>query len=144
MDKKYQLTFYKAEYAQYNRILEDDDIRKQVSTFLIKYISLEAFYKKMLITMKEKNGKVLSKKEKQHLFVSVADVNNVLEYFGISCDKQLIERIFGSNDKNYMECSVKKLRDRLVHNVNDNVLRVIIERYDKINEDLDLFAGILN
>ncbi len=143
MDKKYQLTFYKAEYCQYNRILEDMEIRNRVSAFLLKYISLEAFYKKMLIAMRESEGKTLSTKDKHDLKVMVPDVRKVLEHFGVSCDEQLIERIFGSNNKNYMECSIKKLRDRLVHGVNDNVLRIIIERFDKIEEDLDSFAEVL-
>ena len=65
----------------------------------------------------------------------------VLRFFDIKVDKDLVERIFGSNNKNYMECSIKKLRDRLVHNVNENVLRVILERYDDIMSDIDKFIS---
>ena len=35
----------------------------------------------------------------------------------------------------------KKMRDRLVHNVNENVLRVILERYDDIMSDIDKFIS---
>ena len=41
-----------------------------------------------------------------------------------------------------MECSIKKLRDRLVHNANDNVLRIILERDEQINKDIDKFIGL--
>lgn len=143
MDKKYQMTFYRADFAQYNRILEDEEIKNRISTFLLKYVSLEAFYKKMLIAMRERKGKKLSRKDKDNLSVTVNDVKRTLEYFDVHCDDDLIERIFGSNDKNYMDCSIKKLRNRLVHNVNDNVLKVILERYESIMNDLDDFSAIL-
>lgn len=143
MDKRYQMTFYKADFAQYNRILEDEDIKNRISTFLLRYVSLEAFYKKMLIAMRESNGKKLTKAEKNRLSVTVTDVKKALSYFDVDCDEKLIERIFGSNDKNYKECSIKKLRDRMVHSVNDNVLRTILERYEDIMADLDAFSMML-
>lgn len=67
-----------------------------------------------------------------------------MDYYEIQYDADLIERIFGSNDKNYMECSIKKLRNRLVHNVNDNVLRVVLERYDSMISDLDEFVSMFS
>ena len=100
-------------------------------------------YKKMLTAYKEKNGIKLTQKEKRIQGVDVNQVKKVLAEFQISADNALVERIFGSNDRNYMECSVKKLRDRLVHNVNENVIRVILERYDVIIEDLNGFAALL-
>ena len=108
----------------------------------MKYVSVEAFYKKLLIYEKEYNGKKLSVKEKRNLRVKVLDVKRVLNFFNISCDEALVERIFGSNDKNYMECSIKKLRDRMVHSVNDKVLGVILERYDDMNRDMDDFISL--
>ena len=81
------------------------------------------------------------------LMLSSQDLSDFIsKYYLVSelatCDKNLIERIFGSNDKNYMECSIKKLRDRLVHNANDNVLRIILERYEQINKDIDDFIAL--
>ena len=139
MNKNYQLTFYKSELNQYNYILKNENIKNQISLFLLKYVSIEAFYKKLLIAEKEKNGIKLSKKEKNNLRVTVNDVKRVLSFF---CVDDLIERVFGSNDKNYMECSIKKLRDRLVHNVNDNVLRSILERYEQIDDDINKFLEL--
>ena len=103
---------------------------------------MEAFYKKLLIAEKEKSGKKLTQCDKRNLRVISSDVKRVMAFFDIECDEDLIERIFGSNDKNYMECSIKKLRDRLVHNANDNVLRIILERYEQINKDIDDFIGL--
>ncbi len=65
-----------------------------------------------------------------------------LKYYEIDYDPELENRIFGSKNDNYMDCSIKKLRDRLVHNVNSNVLRVILERYDKMDEDLNSFIDM--
>ena len=144
MDKKYQMTFYKAEFLQYNQILSDEDIRDKVSGFLLKFISLESFYKKMLVAVREGNGIKLSKKEKKNLKIDVNSINSVLVHFEVVCDEKLVNRIFGSKDNNYMECSIKKLRDRLVHNVNENVLRVIIERYDIMMNDMETFEKLLN
>lgn len=142
MNKNYQLTFYTAELTQYNYILKNENIKSQISIFLLKYVSLEAFYKKLLIAEKEKNGKKLTQSDKRNLKVKSSDVKRVMAFFDIECDEELIERIFGSNDKNYMECSIKKLRDRLVHNANDNVLKIILERYEQINKDIDDFIDL--
>lgn len=142
MNKNYQLTFHKADFAEYTFILKDEEINKKIASFLLKYVSIESFYKKLLIAEKEKNGKKLTAKDKKHLNVTVPDVKHVLTYFDIDADDAIIERVFGSNDKNYMDCSVKKLRDRLVHNVNNNVLRCILERYDEINSDLNMFLSL--
>ena len=144
MKKNFKYTFYKAEYIQYNTILEDKEIYSMISVFLLKYVSLEAFYKKLLIAEKESSGKKLTDRERRNLSVVSSEVDRVFKYFDITCDEKLIDRVFGSNDSNYMECSIKKLRDRLVHNVNDNVIRVIIERYDDINNDLDELKQILS
>ena len=143
MKKDQQLVFIKSEFSQYHFIVQDDDIHKRISALVFKYISLEAFYKKMLIAEKEKTGKKLTQKEKNNLRVTTSDVKRVLEYFDIAYDSETIEKLFGSLDNNYMECSVKKLRDRLVHNANENVLRVIIERYDELDEIMNEFIKML-
>ena len=142
MNKKYQLTFYISELAQCSYILKNSDIENQIALFLLKYVSIEAFYKKLLTAEKEQSGKKLTQKEKKNLRVVSSDVQRVLKYFDIECSEELIERIFGSNDSNYMECSIKKLRDRMVHGVNDNVIRIILERYEQINSDLDAFLSL--
>lgn len=72
----------------------------------------------------------------------MTEVKRVLEYYEVQFDDILIERIFGSNDKNYMECSIKKLRDRFVHRANDNVLRIVVERYENLDDDLNQFIAL--
>lgn len=142
MNKKFQLTFYKADFAQYNCILENEEIQNKIACFVLKYVSVEAFYKKLLVAEKEKDGQKLTAEKRRNLKVNVPEMKRVLNYFDIDYDENLLERIFGSNDKNYMECSIKKLRDRMVHNVNDGGLRVILERYDDMNADLDAFIAL--
>ncbi len=142
MKKENQLTFHKADFSQYWYLLKDDDISSKVSSFLLKYVSVEAFYKKLLVSYKERDGVKLKKSQKNNLSVEANDVKKTLTYFDISYDDALIDRIFGSQDNNYLDCSIKKLRNRLVHNVNDGVLRVILERYDNINTDLDDFLKL--
>ncbi len=144
MKKSYQITFYKSEFIQFNSILEDEEIRNKIADFLLKYVSVEAFYKKLLVAEKESNGKKLTIKERKRLSVKVQDVKRVFDCYGIVYDADLIERVFGSNDNNYTDCSIKKLRDRLVHNVNDNVLRAVLERYDTITSDLDGFISLFS
>lgn len=142
MEKQNQLTFIKAEYSQFTFILRDDDINAKVSLFLLRYVSAEALYKKLLTYYKEQKKGKLSDKEKRNMSVIISEVRDVMAYFEIPADDSLLERIFGSNDKNYKECSIKKLRDRLVHNVNANVLRNILERYDCMMADLDSFSHL--
>ncbi len=142
MKKMHQLTFYKANFKQYRFILEDADIRGKVSAFLLRYVSIEAFYKKLLIAYKEKEGKKLSEQEKNNLRVTISELKKTLSFFEIKYDDALVERIFGSSNQSYQECSIKKLRDRLVHNVNENALCAVLERYDSINSDLDSFLKL--
>ena len=144
MKRQNQLTFLKAEYSEYSYILKDGDIGAKVSRFLLEYVSAEALYKRMLIYEKKQKKEKLSKAEIKNLKVKANEVKNILAYFGILADEALIERIFGSNDKNYGECSLRKLRDRLVHNVNENVLRCILERYDGIMADLETFSALFS
>lgn len=139
MNKSNNLTFLKGEYYHYQFLLKDREIQSTVSLFLLKYVSVESFYKKLLVCEMEATWKVLTEKEKKNLRVDVRDVRRVLKYFDITCDNDLIERVFGSNDTNYKNCSIKKLRDRLVHSVNEKSISAIIERYDKIDADLNTF-----
>ena len=103
MNNSYQLTFYKSELNQYNFILKNPEIEKKISTFLLKYVSIEAFYKKLLVAEKESNGKKLTRKEKDNLGVDSREVKRVLSYFNINYDEDLVERIFGGCDDNYMD-----------------------------------------
>lgn len=144
MNKHRKLVFLESEFIQYKYILSDQEIRDKVAGFLFDYVSIEAFYKRLLIAERELNGITLSEKDKKRLSVNSGDVERVLRFFEIDYAPELIDRIFGSNDKNYMDCSIKKLRDRLVHRVNDNVIRVILERYDDINADLSTFIGLFD
>lgn len=45
--------------------------------------------------------------KKKRLDVKSGKVLEVLRFFDIKVDKDLVERIFVSNNKNYMECSIK-------------------------------------
>lgn len=143
MKKANQLTFHKADFSQYWYLLKDDDIRGKISSFLLKYVSVEAFYKKLLVSYLERDGQNIPSKEKKNLHVRLNEVKTTLRYFNIDYDSALIDRIFNSDAKlNYMNCSIKVLRDRLVHNVNDGILRVILERYNNIDSDLDEFLKL--
>ena len=144
VDKEGKLVFIRSEYIQYQFLLEDKRIREKVETIIFKYISIEALYKRLLIVEKEdKIGRKLSEKEKRNLSVQLSEMKRVLEYFELKYDSEVVERLFGSNDKNYMECSVKKLRDRFVHKINDNVIRALLEREQRINADIDKFMQMV-
>ena len=142
MNKHRKLVFLESEFIQSEYILSDADVRDKISTFLFDYVMVEAFYKRLLIAEREYNGISLSDSEKKRLSVRANDVERVLQYFEVDYNPELITRIFGSSDSNYMDCSIKKLRDRMVHKVNDNVLRAILERYDDIERDLCTFRDL--
>ncbi len=65
MNSSFQLTFYKSELNQYNYILKNPDIERMISVFLLKYVSIEAFYKKLLIVEKEKKREETESKRKK-------------------------------------------------------------------------------
>lgn len=83
MNKSFQLTFFKSEFAQFNYILADETIRNKIANFVFKYVSVEAFYKKLLVAEREKAGKKLSKKERNLLDVNIPEVKRVLDYYEI-------------------------------------------------------------
>ena len=74
MKKENQLTFYEADFVQYHLILRDRDIQQKVSTFLLKYVSIEAFYKKLLKAYKERDGKRLTEDERKKATFSAIDL----------------------------------------------------------------------
>ena len=59
MKKETKLTFYKADFAQYMYLLKDEEIGTKVASFMLKYVSIESFYKKLLVTYRERNGEKL-------------------------------------------------------------------------------------
>ena len=144
LSNKLKLAFFKADLAQYRTVINDEEIKTRISSLLFKYISAEGFYKKLLAAEKEKNGVKLTDKEKRDLRVQALEVMRVLKHFGIEYDPDMIERLFGSRDNNYMDCTVKKLRDKLVHKVNGNVIRALLERYEEINSDIDSFFALFD
>ena len=139
LNKRIQLVFQKAAFQQYNILLFDPEISKKVSDFLFRYVLAESYYKSLFVLYSERDGKKMTPSQKKNSRVKYDEVTRVLHYFDISFDESLIDRIFGGNDNNYMDCSIKKLRDRLVHKVNENVVHTILERYDAIERDLNSF-----
>lgn len=137
MNKNHKRTFINSAFIQYDYILGNEEIRRTVADFLLHYVSLEAYYKKLLRAEKEKSGERLTAKEIRNLKVDTREMKRVFRYFDISVEEKLLDCVFGSDDSNYMDCSIKKLRDRLVHNVNEQVIRVILERHDQMEQDMN-------
>ena len=124
------------------RLISDETVRLKVSTVLLDYFAAESFYKQLLISKNEAEGKKLTEKEKKSLKVDVKTVQKVLKFFEVSFNIDIIKRTFGSEEKSYSACSVKKLRDRLVHCMNKKAIETTVERYDGICGDLGYFFGL--
>ena len=143
MDKYAFLRLQKSVYVKLFQRLQNPDIQEKVGKFLLKYILIETLYKKLLAAKKEAEyGRKLSKKELNSLTVQASEVCRVLDFFGMTYDKNLVRRVFGYEDDSFNTCTIKKLRNRLVHGISSAGVDAVIERYDSLNSDLDTFIEI--
>lgn len=145
MDKYAFLRFQKSTYVKNSQRLQNPDIQEKVGSFLLKYILIETLYKKLLAAkMEAEYGRKLDQKELNALTVQASEVCDVLTYFGLSYDKNLVRRVFGYKDDSFKTCTIKKLRNRLVHGISNAGIDAVIERYDSLNADLDAFMEIFD
>lgn len=67
-------------------------------------------------------------------------VQSVLKYVGYDFDKKLLNSLFG-NEPRYKYKSAKSFRNSLSHSLKQKYIKKLIERYDKLNEDMDTFLN---
>ena len=135
---KLDLRFVMSEVVQLNFILDDPEILASTANVIFKYFVCESLVKKLM----EKTFGKKPEKDGGEWSMFLPNVIKVIERNGIKADPTVVDRIFGPEDKNLRTCSVKKLRNRFVHNMTAPVLQAIVERADEINADLDLFLGL--
>ena len=145
MDKYAFLRMQKSTYVKNSQRLQNPDIQDKVGNFLLRYILIETLYKKLLSAkMEAEYSRKLSKRELNSLTVQAPEVCEVLDYYGITYDKSLVRRVFGFEDDSYKTCTIKKLRNRLVHGISNAGIDAVIERYDSLNADLNAFMELFD
>lgn len=138
-NNKLDLRFIMSEIVQLNFIFDDSEILASTANVIFKYFVCESLMKKLM----ERTFGKRTKKDGRDWSMSLNNVMKVMERKGIKADPEIVDRIFGSEDTNLDTCTVKKLRNRFVHNMTANVLQAIMDRADQINADLDWFLGLV-
>ena len=80
MNKNHKRTFINSAFIQYDYILGNEEIQRTVADFLLHYVSLEAYYKKLLRAEKEKSGERLTAKEIRNLKVDTREMKRVFRF----------------------------------------------------------------
>lgn len=141
MNQKINLKFWMSEIAQLDYLFEDTEISDIVANIMFRYFECECLFKKLFWPIaKAKNSKL---KREQLKIPDTSKILSVFNDYSIKVDEEKIDQIFGGNDKNLNECSIKKIRDRLVHNATDYVVKAIVERKDEMMKDMDDFLNMI-
>ena len=124
-------------------LLNDETVNECFYSFVSKFFVVESLYKKLLIKYKKANSFANKNINKKDLRIILSEVYETLDYFDIEYEKPVLSRIFSSNNENFSECSIKKLRDRLAHDITKDGIIAIIKRHDQIQSDLDYFLSLV-
>lgn len=102
----------------------------KIAKFLYQYISCEITCKKIISLVDH-----IPIKDTR---MDVRIINRCLRIYGLTFSNEIINSIFSSHDK-LGQRSCKVLRNRLVHGLEKKVLTEINDRYDRLNENMDIY-----
>lgn len=114
----------KDELLRMEMVLTDHATIQTLDSFKNKYNTCETVYKVILAEhQKNKNRNA----DKKILKVDMRQVPYVLEFAGYSFNKELLSKLFGSD-----ETSAKKLRDAVTHGIDEKAASEIVRIYGYI------------
>ena len=115
-------------------VYAEKEVGDKIKQFKEKFGICEIVYKVVL----EDHQYRKTGEHKDRLKINMNQVNAALIYAGYDFDKDLLSRIFGSEDR-IGKRSAKILRDLLTHSLNKNVVDELRNRYDELTGDMNLF-----
>lgn len=118
------------------QILNQDNNRTIVFCFLEKYIQCEILCKNVVILFLNNIGEDYDKDDIP--FTLNAIKKAISSYNIIFNDNKLLTRIWGQNEKKGNR-SLRKLRNKFIHELNENYLLEIIDRYEDLTSDMNIF-----
>lgn len=118
------------------KILDDYSSEKQViATFLEKYFICEICYKALLLSYRTDTKKST---EQKSLKLDAGEAKRVLNYFKYNIQDTVVDALFSSKSKTG-EASHKSLRDKIVHGLNENAIKEVVDRNRELQEHMDEF-----
>lgn len=124
----------KGELTRLLEALSDDDTREMVDDFKDRFAICEIVYK--VILREHQLNKLGVKPDRMQ--VKMTQVPYALEFAGYDFDRDLLTKLFGSEEK-VGRRSVKKLRDSLTHSMNQRAIEELSQRREELNGYMDVF-----
>lgn len=109
-------------------LVMDQSTSQKISSFLLKFVICESSYKAL-------SGIVFNNAKED---IRISEVLKVIQQLSIQIPKEMILMLFGPN-KTAGERSIKILRNEIVHSLNKNAVSEVIDRYNSLNEIMDVF-----
>lgn len=117
----------KEELTRLNAIKQNENTIKLIEDFKTTFSFCEILYKIILDDHQyNKTGK-----HPERMLVTMTQVPFVLDYAGYDFDKEMLKKLFGSEEKVGVR-SVKKLRDSLTHSLNQRAIDELFNRKDEL------------
>lgn len=111
------------------------DVLEEIDEFKDKFLICEKVYKVLLAQyLKDKNKGV----NEQDMKIHMNQVKSALRKAGYDFDDQILSKLFSSNDT-AGERSVKKIRDRLTHSMQENDIKEFKYRKEELYEYMNYF-----
>lgn len=125
----------KDELFKLENIMNDANTIADIDAFKNKFLICEKVYKVLLKQHLKERDKLPSNKVMK---ITMSQVKPVLRNVGYDFDEKILNKLFGSEERSGKK-SVKKMRDRLTHNMNKNDINEFKERKDELNGYMDYF-----
>jgi len=123
----------KRELERLERILSNKDDLEMLDRFKNTFNICETVYKVILAEHQKRKGNLTN----EHLKLTMTQVPYALEFAGYNFDKRLLNELFGS--KSHNGTTVKKLRDKITHGLNEKAIIEISNRKEELFGYMDAF-----
>lgn len=123
----------KKELERMEECLSDQSTVQILDSFKNKFNICETVYKVILKEHQKRKGKSVT----NFLMVDMRQVPNALKFAGYDFDKELLIELFGSSSQKGE--TVKKLRDKITHGIDETAAEEIITRKDELFGYMDKF-----
>jgi len=139
LDEKQKLSLRNRAKEELERLLHlvaDPDTKRLVDDFKEKFSICEIVYKVIL----EEHQYSKTGKHMERLKVDMTQVPYALDYAGYNYNKELLDKLFGSENR-VGRRSAKKLRDVLTHKMSNSAVKELRDRQEELNNYMDQFLN---
>ena len=119
-------------------ILREDNNGVKIRKFLEKYFECELACREVI-----KDYKIDKKETEKEIRIIVKAVDAALRHIGINAREALLNNLFSAN-KTRGQCSAKKLRDAIVHDLSKEDVREVSRRFRELESYMDEFLRLFD